>query len=84
MPHAYKTRNACKRGMARAGAVIQDDIPETVTVEESIEQVVGGYAGMFTFSEPVELSDPMIAKRFLHRRAYSRTPTPPTRRRRSR
>ena len=64
MPHAYKTRNACKRGMARAGAVIQDDIPETVTVEESIEQVVGGYAGTFTFSEPVELSDPMIAKRF--------------------
>ena len=64
MPHAYKTRNACKRGMARAGAVIQDDIPETVTVEESIEQVVGAYAGMFTFSEPVELSDPMIAKRF--------------------
>ena len=64
MPHAYKTRNACKRGMARAGAVIQDDIPEAVTVEESIEQVVGGYAGTFTFSEPVELSDPMIAKRF--------------------
>ena len=64
MPHAYKTRNACKRGIARAGAVIQEDIPETVNVEKSIEQVVGGYAGTFTFSEPVELSGPMIAKRF--------------------
>ena len=57
MSKPYASRKSAKRAMARAAAVLHDDVPETVTIEESIIEEEGGFVGVFTLSEHVKLSN---------------------------
>ena len=57
MSKPYASRKSAKRAMARASAVLHEDVPETVTIEESIIEEDGGFVGVFTLSEHVKLSN---------------------------